>query len=150
MPKRNLLAITLALVSTGLAVAPTLAGQVNVGVSISVPPPPKIVLPAPPPVVVVPHSPVSYAPSVDFNLFVYGGRYYTFHEGSWFYAQSHRGPWLFIAPDRVPRPVVGVPANYYKIPPGHAKKMVRSGAPGGPGPSDGGFCPPGQAKKGRC
>jgi hypothetical protein len=148
MSKRSLLAIMLAGVSVGLAVTPAL-GQVSVGIHVSVPPPPKIVLPAPPPVVVVPHSPVSYVPSVDFNLFVYGGRYYTFHDGAWFHAQSHRGPWVFLATERVPKPVVGVPVSYYKIPPGHAKKMSRTAAPGGPGPSEG-FCPPGQAKKGRC
>ena len=146
MPKRSLLAIMLAAVSGGLAVTAALAGDVNVGINIGVPPPPRIVLPAPPPVVVVPHSPVSYAPSVDFNLFVYGGRYYTFHDGGWFYAQSHRGPWVFIPTERVPRPVVAVPTTYYKVPPGHAKKMAR---PGGPAASEG-FCPPGQAKKGRC
>ena len=148
MPKRSLLAIMLASVLTGLAVTAALAGQVNVGVSISVPPPPKIVLPAPPAVVVVPNSPVSYAPSVDFNLFVYGGRYYTFHDGSWFHAHNHRGPWVFLATERVPKPVVGVPGSYYKIPPGHAKKMARP-APAGAAPSEG-WCPPGQAKKGRC
>src|SRR5207245_2041281 len=95
------------------------------------------------------NSPVSYVPSVNFNLFVYSGRYYTFHDGSWFFATSHSGPWVFIAPERVPRPVVAVPVNYYKIPPGHAKKMERRAAvPAGP-PSEG-WCPPGQAKKGRC
>jgi hypothetical protein len=149
MPKRSLLAIMLAAVSTGLAVTAALAGDVNVGINIGVPPPPRIVLPAPPPVVVVPNSPVSYAPSVEFNLFVYGGRYYTFHDGGWFYAQSHRGPWVFLATERVPRPVVAVPMTYYKIPPGHAKKMARPATPGGPAASEG-FCPPGQAKKGRC
>jgi hypothetical protein len=155
MPKRSLLALVLAAVVTGPAVNTSLAGDVNVGISIGVPPPPRIVLPAPPRVVVVPNSPVSYAPSVDFNLFVYGGRYYTFHDGSWFYAQSHSGPWVFLPPERVPRPVVGVPTTYYKIPPGHARHMARpsgapGGHPGGPPASGGGFCPPGQAKKGRC
>src|SRR5262245_13533699 len=100
------------------------AGDVNVGVHIGipVPPPPRIVLPAPPAVVVVPNTQVSYAPNVDFNLFVYGGRYYTFHDGSWFYATRHSGPWAFIATERVPRPVVGVPMKYYKVPPGHADR----------------------------
>jgi hypothetical protein len=79
---------------------------------------------------------------------VYGGRYYTFHHGSWFYATSDGGPWVFIAPERVPRPVVAVPTPYYKIPPGHAKRMGPPEPPGH-GPAAGG-CPPGQAKKGRC
>src|SRR3989442_15840624 len=115
----------LAVVATGLPITGAVAGDVNVGVNIGVPmpAPPRIVLPAPPPVVVVPNSPVSYVPSVNFNLFVYSGRYYTFHDGSWFFATSHSGPWAFIATERVPRPVVAVPVTYYKVPPGHAKKM---------------------------
>jgi hypothetical protein len=151
MPKRSLLAVMLAVGATGLSITGAVAGEVNVGVNIGipVPPPPRIVLSAPPPVVVVPHSPVSYVPSVNFNLFVYGGRYYTFHDGAWFHARSHSGPWVFIATERVPRPVVAVPVTYYKIPPGHAKKMERrAAAPAGPASE--GWCPPGQAKKGRC
>jgi hypothetical protein len=148
MPRRSLRIIVFALIATALSVSSSLAGNVSVGVNIGVPPPPPIVLPAPPSVVVVPNSPAYYAPGVDFNLFMYGGRYYTFHHGSWFYATSHGGPWVFIAPERVPRPVAAVPAPYYKIPPGHAKRMGPPEAPGhGPGAAG---CPPGQAKKGRC
>jgi len=148
MPKRSLLVIALALTATGFPITEAVAGDVNVGINIGIPAPPKIVLAAPPPVVVVPNTPVSYVPSVNFNLFVYSGRYYTFHDGSWFIAKTHSGPWAFIKPERVPRPVVAVPVTYYKVPPGHAKKMARphAAAPGGPD----GFCPPGQAKKGRC
>jgi len=149
MPRRSSLIVAIALAVTGFPVATALAAQVNVGVNIGIPapPPPPIVLAAPPRVVVVPNSPVSYAPSVDFNLFVYGGRYYTFHDGAWFYASRHSGPWTFIATERVPRPVIGVPVTYYKIPPGHAKKM---GNPPGAPQSFGKGCPPGLAKQGRC
>jgi len=147
MAKRSSLIIGVALAIAGFSAVTATAGQVNVGVNIGVPAPPPIMLPAPPRVVVVPNSPVSYAPSVDYNLFVYGGTYYSFHQGSWFYASRHSGPWTFIPTERVPRPVIGVPVTYYKIPPGHAKKMVN--APGGPpAPSRG--CPPGLAKQGRC
>jgi hypothetical protein len=150
MAKRSLLIIVLtALAITSLPITEAVAGDVTVGVNIGIPAPPRIVLPAPPPVVVVPHTPVSYVPSVDFNLFVYSGHYYTFHDGSWFHARSHSGPWVFIATERVPRPVVAVPVTYYKIPPGHAKKMARPAGPQGATASEGG-CPPGQAKKGRC
>ncbi len=69
------------------------------------------------------------------NFFAYGGRYYTFHEGAWFVATTYGSPWETIAPARVPRPVLAVPVAYYKVPPGHAKKMG---------------CPPGLAKQGRC
>ena len=134
------------------------AGNVNVGVSVGVPvppppaivvapqvvvpaPPPPVVIAAPPRVVVVPGSPVHYAPGVDFNLFVYGGRHYRFHEGHWFFATSHGGPWTFVARERVPQPVLAVPVTYYKVPPGHAKKM------GGPGSEDHGRGPKGKHGK---
>lgn len=111
---------------------------VNVNVNIG---PPPIVLAAPPALVVVPGSTVYYAPDVSINLFSYRGRFYSFHDGAWFYATSHRGPWAAIAIERVPRPVVAVPVTYYRVPPGHAKKMHGAGPP---------HCPPGHAKQGRC
>src|SRR5499425_1564763 len=147
MEKRSLRMIVLAAFAiTSAPMTKAVAGDVNVGVHIGipVPPPPKIILPAPPAVVVVPNTTVSYAPGVDFNLFVYGGRYYTFHDGSWFYAARHSGPWVFVPTERVPRPVIGVPMKYYKVPLGHAMKAAA------PSAASGGFCPLGQAKKGRC
>lgn len=147
MLKSSSLIIGVALATAGFWAVTANAGQVNVGVNIGVPAPPPIVLPAPPRVVIVPNSPVSYAPSVDYNLFVYGGTYYSFHQGSWFYASRHSGPWTFIPTERVPRPVIGVPVTYYKVPPGRAKKMANApGAPSAPGHG----CPPGLAKQGRC
>ena len=105
------------------------AADVRVGVNVGVPlPPPPIVVAGPPQLVVVPGSPVFYAPSLSVNFFAYGGRYYTFHEGAWFWARSHRGPWVFVAPERVPRPVLAVPVAYYKVPPGH---MKHAGGPHG-------------------
>lgn len=129
------------------------ADGVKIGVNIGVPaPPPVIVTPpapavviapplivTPPQLVVVPGSPVLYAPSVGMNFFAYGGRYYSFHQGRWFVTARYGAPWVAVAPSRVPQPVLGVPVAYYKIPPGHAKKM--GGKHG---------CPPGLAKQGRC
>jgi hypothetical protein len=115
------------------------AADINVGVNIGIAPPPVVL--APPPLVVVPGTPVHHVPSATFNLFVYRDRYYSFHNGSWFVATGHRAPWTVIAVEAVPAPVRGVPVKHYKIPPGHAKKMEAAG---------GGWCPPGQAKKGRC
>lgn len=110
---------------------PAHAGDVTVGINVGVPaPPPPVVIAAPPQVVIVPGSTVYYAPGVEFNLFVYRGRYYRFHDGHWFMAASHRGPWTFVVRDKMPQPVLAVPVTYYKIPPGHAKKMD------GPGPDD--------------
>ena len=111
---------------------------VNVNINVGPPPPPPVVLAEPPRLLVVPGSRVYYAPEVDYNVFVFKHHYYSFHDGAWFYAPSYRGPWSFVKVERVPRPVRAVPVKYYKIPPGHAKKI------------DGGHCPPGHAKHGRC
>ena len=116
------------------------AGDVSVGINIGFPapppvvvgPPPVVVAPPPrpvvvaepPQVVVVPGSHVYYAPYADFDLFVYGGRFYRFHDGHWFIAAGPamarvevcRGPARAAAGPRSPRP-------YYKIRPGHAKHM---------------------------
>jgi hypothetical protein len=93
--------------------------------------------------VIVPGSSVYYAPSAGINFFAYGGQYYSFHEGAWFVTTTYGGPWVAISPERVPRPVLAVPVTYYRVPPGHAKKMGRDGMPGH-------GCPPGLAKQGRC
>ena len=127
-----------------MAASPAAADGVRIGISVPVPAPPTVVITpprpplvvvAPPQLAVVPGSPVVYAPGASMNFFAYGGRYYTFHEGAWFVATTYGSPWETIAPARVPRPVLAVPVAYYKVPPGHAKKMG---------------CPPGLAKQGRC
>ena len=123
------------------------AAEVNVNVSIG---PPPVIFAAPPRVVAIPQTPVYYAPDTSYNVFVYGGRYFSFHEGNWFMAPSHGGPWAFVPVEQVPRPVIGVPVRYYKIPPGHAKRWARDeDDERGPGRGHGG-CPPGLAKQGRC
>lgn len=114
-----------------------LTAEAQVSVNINVAPPP-VIFAAPPRVVVVPKTPVYYVPDTTYNVFVYEKRYYSFYDGAWFLADSHRGPWVFVATDRVPRPVIGVPVKYYKVPPGHAKGKGHGG------------CPPGHAKQGRC
>ena len=149
--------IAVVLVASGAAAAPALAGDVHIGVNIGAPPPvvvappppvvvapapaivvepPTITFAAPPPLVVVPGTPtVQYVSSGSYNVFVFGGRFYSFHNGYRFHARHYNGPWAFIQTERVPAPVIGVPVAYYRVPPpGH-----------GPG-----HCPPGQAKKGRC
>lgn len=127
-----------------VAASPAAADGLRIGISVPVPAPPAVVVTpprppvvvvAPPQLAVVPGSPVFYAPGASMNFFAYGGRYYTFHEGAWFVATTYGSPWVAIAPAKVPRPVLTVPVAYYKVPPGHAKRMG---------------CPPGLARQGRC
>ena len=117
-----------ALVALCLVAAAPAAGEVDINVNIGTPPPPPpppIVLSTPPILVAVPHSTVYYAPSLPYNFFFYAGRYYTLHAGAWFQARTYHGPWVYVGADAVPRHVLFVPTSYYKIPPGHLKKVWR-------------------------
>jgi hypothetical protein len=105
------------------------AAQINIDINLGTPPlpppPPPIVVTAPPQLVVIPGTTVSYAPAMPYNYFFYGRRYYVFHEGMWFYGPAHRGPWTFIAVEKVPKPLLRVPVTYYKVPPGHRREEDR-------------------------
>ena len=150
MGKTVVLALLIA--GTVLSAMPA-AAEVNLNINVG---PPPVIFSAPPRVVAIPQTPVYYAPDTSYNVFVYGGRYFSFHDGAWFIAASHGGPWAFVPVEQVPRPVIAVPVRYYKIPPGHAKKMARGDHHHHDGDHDRGHghghggCPPGQAKKGRC
>ena len=37
---------------------------------------------------------------------------------------GYNGPWVVVAPEFVPRPVLFVPVQYYHVPPGHWKKWA--------------------------
>jgi hypothetical protein len=141
----RLLALVLALTALVVTTAASqaVADGVKIGVDIRIPSPPPIVVASPPRLVVVPGTPVFHAPGASINVFAYGGHYYSFHEGAWFVAAAPGRPWVAIAPAKVPRPVLAVPVTYYKVPPGHAKKLGRDGGRGR-------GCPPGLAKQGRC
>lgn len=122
--------IVVASVAAVLLPGPSGAGDLSVGIGINIgtpPPRPPIVVQTRPEIVVVPGTSVYYAPGLDFNFFFYGGKYYSLHNGAWFYATTHSGPWINIAVGRVPQSILAVPVNYYKVPPGHLKK---GGAPG--------------------
>ncbi len=109
-----------------IAAGPSRAADVHVNVNIGAPPPPPVVVQAPPRLVVVPDVPaVRYAPEAPVNFFVYGGRYFSFHDGAWFVATTYGAPWVYVPTVEVPRAVRVVPARYYRIPPGQAKKMYR-------------------------
>jgi hypothetical protein len=141
--------LVLASIVVAMAASPAMADGVKIGVNIGIPSPPIVVVPppvviaSPPQLVVVPGTPVFYAPGASINVFAYGGHYYSFHEGAWFVAAAPGRPWVAVAPAKVPRHVLAVPVTYYKIPPGHAKKLGRDGGRGR-------GCPPGLAKQGRC
>jgi len=89
-------------------------------------------LPVPPPLVVVPGVPsVQYAPAAPANVFFYGSQYWVFANGGWHVSRRHEGPWILVAPQFVPRPVLLVPVRYYHVPPGHWKQCNVKGRPTG-------------------
>lgn len=129
MRTATLMAMFLMTLLGGIPPGPAGAANVNVNIVVPAPPPPPVVV-ATPRLVVIPGSPVLYAPGVNFNLFVHSGRYYSFHNGMWFHSPKRGGPWTVVAMDQVPHVVRAVPVTYYRIPPGHAKKLDKDGPPG--------------------
>jgi hypothetical protein len=101
------------------------AGTVQSAVSVSL----GINLPAPPALVAVPESPVMYAPSVGANYFFYGGQYYVYANSRWYVGARHNGPWVGLAPEFVPRPILSVPVRYYHRAPGEWRHVRREGPP---------------------
>ena len=105
---------------SGLGLYSPALGQITITVGPPVPPPQ---------IVVQPGSPAYF----------YDGRYYRYDNRVWVSGERHDGPWGPVVVQQVPRPVLAIPRAYQRMPPGHFKKV-------GPHP----WCPPGQAKKGRC
>jgi len=95
--------------------------QVSVNIGIN--------LPAPPLLVPVPATPVMYAPSVGANYFFYASEYYVFANGGWYVSPRHSGPWTLVAPEFVPRPILAVPVQYYRVPPSAWRGWRREAAP---------------------
>ena len=105
-----------------LPVAPAVAQNFQVNIGLGTPPLPPVVVTTPPRLVVVPGTAVYYAPDLPTNYFFYQGHYYTVGRGVWSMAPAYNGPWVVIEAGKVPPPVLTVPVEYYKIPPGHLKQ----------------------------
>jgi hypothetical protein len=99
------------------------AGPAGVGVNIG------IDFPAPPPLIPVPTGPVMYAPAAPVNYFFYAGQYYVFTGGVWYASGGYNGPWVAVAPEFVPRPILTVPVRYYRVPPREWRGWRREEAP---------------------
>ena len=95
--------------------------QVSVNIGINLPGVPRLVA--------VPATPVMYAPSVGANYFFYGNRYYVFANDGWFVSPGYNGPWTIVAPEFVPRPILRVPVQYYRVPPPAWRGWQRASAP---------------------
>ena len=150
------LIVAFALAVVALSAGIAAAGDVNVNIGW---PPPLII--EKPRVVMVPETQVYRAPNLEFNVFMFGGKYYSLHNDRWFMTVRAGAPWTPVVVERIPVEVRAVPVKYYKIKPDHAKKMKHKdkdkdkydddeddGSGRGKGHDKG--CPPGLAKQGRC
>ncbi|HME42029.1 MAG TPA: hypothetical protein VKF36_02995 [Syntrophorhabdales bacterium] len=93
----------------------------QVSVDIRIGPPPVYRIAAPPPVVVIPGTYVYVVPGIAVDIFFYQGSWYRLHEGHWFRAQSYNGPWGYLPPERLPRPLLQLPPDYRNVPPGYRR-----------------------------
>ena len=140
------LVVAFALAVVALYAGIAAAGDVNVNIGW---PPPLII--EKPRVVMVPETQVYRAPNLEFNVFMFGGKYYSLHNDRWFMTVRAGAPWTPVVVERIPVEVRAVPVKYYKIPPGSAKNpgyARKTKDDDSPGRGKG--CPPGLAKQGRC
>lgn len=118
---------TMILTLFALLIAPAMLAipahaQVHVDIGIHLPAPPRLVL--------VPEvRTVRYVPAAPGNLFFYNGQYWAFANGGWYVSTGYNGPWLIVAPQYVPRPILLVPVRRYHVPPGHWKQWRREQPP---------------------
>ncbi len=91
----------------------------DLNVSIGTPPP--VIIQSPPPMAVISGSYVYIAPNVGVDILFYHGHWYRPHKGNWFIATSYNGPWAYVAPARVPKPILELPPGYRRLPPGHQR-----------------------------
>ena len=104
-----------------VALATPVHAQIHVDIGFHFPgPPPLVVVPETPRVQYVP--PVAAAPADAADLFFYNGQYWAFANGGWFVGPGYNGPWIVVAPQFVPRPILLVPTRYYHAPPGHWRR----------------------------
>lgn len=93
--------------------------RVNVNIGINIP---AYTFAAPPSVVVIPGTYVYVVPDIDVDIFFYHGYWYRPYEGRWFRARGYNGPWVFVAPARVPRVLIELSPDYrHHIAPGHRR-----------------------------
>ncbi len=89
---------------------------VNVSVGINLP---AFTFSAPPSMVVIPGTYAYFAPDASVDILFYRGYWYRPYGDQWYRAKGYNGPWVYIAPTRVPRVLIDVPHDYRHVYGGH-------------------------------
>ena len=95
-----------------LSAASKASAELNVNINIG---PPPIVVTEPREVIFVPGWGVYFVPGLSFDVFYYGGYWWSPRGEKWYRSISYSGSWVVIEPRFVPRPVFGVPRNYRAV-----------------------------------
>jgi hypothetical protein len=123
MNRQSVIGVLVVAASVGMSFGPATAGDVNVNIgapAVMLAPP---VITSAPQLVIVPGTAVYTAPHVDFNVFLFGGKYWSLHNDVWFVMARPGARWTKVTVAAVPHEVRGVPVSYYKVKPKHAKAM---------------------------
>lgn len=97
------------LLAAVLAAPTSVLAEVNVNVSVGVPVPGVVV--GAPPAVLFQAPPLFLAPrklgfyvgvDVPYDIIFWGSNYYLYYGNGWYRASNYNGPWVVIAPDRLP------------------------------------------------
>lgn len=103
----------------GVMFAVSLGYSTGVKAGVPIPPPPPFVFPAPPSVFLIPNTYVYFVPDIEPDIFFYHGYWYRHHRNYWYRANFYNGPWVYIAPARVPSIIINIGPNFRTVPPGH-------------------------------
>ena len=80
------------------------------------PPPPSYAFSAAPDVVPVPGTYVYFVPNIGPEILFYHGYWYRPFRGYWYRGLSYNGPWVYLPPRSVPRPLILLPPGYRRGP----------------------------------
>jgi len=124
----------LLIAGVGLAAPAFARTNFSINVGIGFPAPPQHLFYGRPPLVLVPGTPVYYVDESEFpyDCFLVDGYYYLDYDGSWYRAESYRGPWFGIRAEFVPRPIFYVPHRYWHNQREGARWIARRGDFGAP------------------
>ncbi len=120
MKKRSMVALVVAglLFSAGLIIPARSNAGVNISINI---PLPGLVVSAPPALVMVPGTYVYFAPDLDVDVFFYQGYWYRPYGGYWYISADYRGPWGYVAVDRMPLVLLNLSPYYRSVPRGYGR-----------------------------